>query len=218
MDARHPLAVVTPTLDGDVLAHLALTHAAFTPGQLKRLLPKASVEGVRKVLNRLTKHGVVTATRVGNAAVIYELNREHLAAEAIIDLANQAKTLRQRIEALLADWTEPPVYAAMFGSWARGAADTDSDVDLFLVRPNDAEDENWDLQIDALEHAVARWTGNDARAFVVEEARLSQMRSEPVLMSIRSEGLTLHGEPAWFRSIVKPRRLSKPSRRSDEDE
>ena len=113
MDARHPLAVVTPTLDGDVLHHLALTGAALTPGQLARLLPKASIEGTRKVLNRLAKQGIVLSTRVGDAATTYELNRDHLAADAVIALAQQARTLRERIETFIADWKVLPVYAAL---------------------------------------------------------------------------------------------------------
>ncbi|UJP38885.1 nucleotidyltransferase domain-containing protein [Cellulomonas palmilytica] len=220
MDATHPLAVVTPTLDGDVLTHLALTRAAFTPGQLARLLPPksrgenqdlrpVSVEGVRKVLNRLAHQGIVTATRVGNSAVTYELNREHLAADGVVALANQARTLRTRLEEHLEGWGTPPVYAALFGSWARGAATVDSDVDLFLVRPDDADEDEWADQVDELQHRVSRWTGNDARPFVIDETDLPPMATEPVLASIRTEGLTVHGDPNWLRKRVKPRRLIK---------
>jgi hypothetical protein len=38
VDIGHPLATVTPTVDGDVLAVLAQNEATFTPGQLRRLL------------------------------------------------------------------------------------------------------------------------------------------------------------------------------------
>ncbi|WP_199422498.1 nucleotidyltransferase domain-containing protein [Actinotalea solisilvae] len=209
MDATHPLAVVTPTLDGDVLTHLALTRAAFTPGQLARLLPKASVEGVRKVLNRLAKQGIVTSTRVGHAAVTYELNREHLAAESIVALANQARTLRERLEAHFKTWNEPPIYAALFGSWARGEATADSDVDLFIVRPDEADEDEWDSQVDELQRIVSRWTGNDARPFVIDEADLPERANEPVLRSIRNQGLTMHGEPTWLRKRVPLPRLVK---------
>ncbi|RMI09251.1 nucleotidyltransferase domain-containing protein [Cellulomonas triticagri] len=209
MDATHPLAVITPTLDGDVLNHLALTQAAFTPGQLTRLLPKASVEGVRKVLNRLAKQGIVTATRVGNAAMMYELNREHLGADAVIALANQARTLRDRIATCLTAWEHPPVYAALFGSWSRGAATAESDVDLFLVRPDDADDDTWTGQVDSLQHLVARWTGNDARPFVIDEHDLPERGAEPVLRSIRSEGLTMYGDPRWLHRRIKPHVLTR---------
>lgn len=209
VDAQHPLAVITPTLDGDVLTHLALTEMAFTPGQLSRLLPKGSVEGTRKVLHRLAKQGIVVATRAGDAATTYELNRDHLAADAVVALANQARMLRQRIEKLVASWEEPPVYVALFGSWARGQATVESDVDVLLVQPDDADGAQWDSQLDALQQAVSRWTGNDARPFVIDESDLPHRRTEPVLQSIRSEGVTLYGDAAWFRTQVKPRRLAR---------
>ena len=38
MQLNHPLATITPTLDGDVLTLLAQHEAAFTTGQLHRVL------------------------------------------------------------------------------------------------------------------------------------------------------------------------------------
>lgn len=190
-------------MDGDVLARLALAEEAFTPGQLQRLLPEASVDGVRKVLNRLATQGIVTSTRIGSAAITYALNRDHLAADSIIALANQGSMLRDKIQARLGNWAHPPAYAAVFGSWARGTATTESDVDLFLVRPSRTPDDAWDEQVGHLEEDVSRWTGNDARCLVVDSGRLVEMRHEPVLHSIMREGLTLYGEPATLRRVLK---------------
>jgi len=110
---------------------------------------------------------------------------------------------------LIAGWTEPPVYAALFGSWARSRATADSDVDLFLVRPDEADDTEWEAQLFALQQVVSRWTGNDARPFVIDESDLPERRTEPVLQSIRSEGLTMFGDASWFRKQVSPRTLAK---------
>lgn len=203
MDARHPLAVVTPTLDGDVLARLALAEGSFTPGQLQRLVPDASVDGIRRVLNRLAVQGVVTATRVGSAAITYALNREHLAADSIIALARQGAMLRDKVQARLEGWDYPPSYAAVFGSWARASATTESDVDLLLVRPPDTPDDPWSEQVGRLEDEVSRWTGNDARCFVIDVDRLPEMRDEPVLHSIVREGLTVYGDPAILRRALR---------------
>jgi DNA-binding HxlR family transcriptional regulator len=175
MEVGQPLGVVTPTLDGTVLTRLARADTAFTTGQLHRLIPDVSVEGIRRVLKRLHRQGIVTATSAG-PGVLYALNREHLAAPAIIALAEQPATLRHRLSDLLAGWTHPPVYAAIFGSWARGAATVDSDIDLFLVRgATDLPDEIWEDQVAALEHAVTSWTGNDARTLVLSEGELTRV-------------------------------------------
>lgn len=203
MDVRRPLSVVTPTLDGDVLARLALAEASFTAGQLRRLMPEWSTQGIRNVLNRLARQGIVTAESVTETAVAYRLNRDHLAAAAVIALASLPARLWERLEQRLAVWDHPPVYAAVFGSWARGDASETSDIDIFLVQPSDVPQAEWDAQVDALEAEVTRWTGNDARALVMRQGGLGDATSDPVLAAILSEGRTVFGSDAWFRRAMR---------------
>lgn len=203
MDLERPLSVVTPTLDGDVLARLALVEESFTPGQLQRLLPSASVDGIRRVLNRLARQGVVDAAPAGAVATMYRLNREHVAADAIIQLANLRSSVLAKIESELSSWQAPPTYAAVFGSWARREARSTSDLDLFLVRPHAVPDGLWEAQVGAVEHHITRWTGNDARTLVLLESVVRVHPDDPVLGSIVREGVTVAGHAAWLRSIVK---------------
>ena len=130
---NRPFATVTPTLDGDVLAVLATHHAAFTTGQIHRVLNRFSEEGIRKVLSRLVRQGVVLLERVGQAYA-YRLNTAHLAAEPIVALAKLFNKFLTRLEEQLSGWDHPPAYAAVFGSAVRGTMTAESDVDLFLVR------------------------------------------------------------------------------------
>lgn len=104
MELRRPLATVTPTLDGDVLTVLAQYEVTFTTGQLHRVLDRYSEAGIRKVLVRLSGQGIVLSERVGTAYG-YRLNGDHLAAGAVIELANLQRTLLLRIEERLASWT-----------------------------------------------------------------------------------------------------------------
>ena len=89
MHFRHPLRVVTTSLDGDVLAFLARADKAFSGREIQRGLPAGAgtQEGVRKVLRRLGDQGIVDSEKAGNA-VMFRLNREHLAAPWIEALAN----------------------------------------------------------------------------------------------------------------------------------
>ena len=203
VDLERPLSVVTPTLDGDVLARLALVDESFTPGQLQRLLPMASVDGIRRVLNRLAGQGVVDATPAGAVATMYRLNREHVAADAIIQLANLWSSVLAKIEFHLSSWQEPPSYAAVFGSWARREARSTSDLDLFLVRPDAVPDRLWEAQVGDVEHHVTRWTGNDARTLVLLESVVREHPGDPVLASIVRDGVTVAGEATWLRSVVR---------------
>src|SRR5207248_3118366 len=72
--------------------------------------------------------------------------------------------LIDRLEHLFESWEIAPLHASMFGSVARGDGDTASDIDLFIVCPDDIdpEDAQWREQIDALSEKVLRWTGNHA--------------------------------------------------------
>ncbi|WP_206715152.1 nucleotidyltransferase domain-containing protein [Cellulosimicrobium arenosum] len=194
---------MTPTLDGDVLARLAVVERAFTPGQLQAMIGHASVSGVRKVLNRLADQGIVDARPVSKVAITYSLNRDHVAAEAIISLANARDTLYARMRGLIEQWTVPPTYACVFGSWARGQATIDSDIDVFLARPERAEIDTWDGDVAALEHATTRWTGNDARALVLTESVIHDAPRDPVLVSVATEGRDLYGDSGWLRQIVR---------------
>jgi hypothetical protein len=201
---QHPFAVITPTVDGDVLAVLAGAEAAFTTGDVARVVPARSVEGIRRALTRLVSHGIVDAEQVGRT-VRYRLNREHLAAGAVIAVARQRSILLTRLGERLAAWRPRPVHAALFGSAARGDMRLDSDVDLFLVRPDDAPDDRWEEQVDALSKDVTRWTGNDTRvlAMTESEVRAGAASRDPVLVSVRDEGVALVAPEGWLRGVLR---------------
>jgi hypothetical protein len=204
MELNRPLATVTPTLDGDVLAVLAQQEVTFTTGQLHRVLNRYSEEGIRKVLRRLARQGVVHSERVGNA-YSYRLNREHLAAGPIIELSRLAHTLLQRLEDRLAGWAFPPTYAAVFGSAARGTMTEDSDLDLLLVRADDTPVDIWDEQVGELIADVTRWTGNDTRPLEYTVSELTAARAELVLRDAQKEGLTVAGRRAWLSRHLRER-------------
>ena len=198
MELSRPLSTVTPTLDGDVLAVLARSDVTFTTGQLHRILTRNSEEGIRKVLLRLVKQGVVRSDKVGNAFA-YRLNRDHLAAEHIIGLADLQEKLLKRIENRLESWRPQPVYAAVFGSAARGSMTVDSDLDLLLVRPENADEALWETQVNDLTADITRWTGNDTQPLEYAAAELmARDRDEPVLRAVLDEGLTVAGTRSWL--------------------
>lgn len=199
--------MVTPTLDGDVLAVLATCpEELFTVGQIHRIVARASGEGIRKALARLAAQGVVLQGQVGRTHT-YRFNAEHLAAEPILALSGLTATLLRRLEARLQQWPDPPAYAAVFGSAATGQMRPDSDIDLFLVRPlapgstgTEEDSYSWDEQVQLLARDVTAWTGNDARIveYTVEDLRSAFDSGEPLLGDVARHGLTVAGSRAWF--------------------
>ncbi len=207
MQLNRPFATVTPTLDGDVLAVLALSDNTFTITQIQRILATASGEGIRKVLSRLTTQGVVVQDRVGRTNT-YRLNSEHLAAEPILALARLTATFLQRLQRHLADWKEAPKYAAVFDSAATGRMTLDSGIDVFVIRaaptkrPDDRPDSgHWGQQVADLARSITVWTGNNGRIVEYTEDELDRAiaAGEPLLAEIAAHASTIAGHRSWLK-------------------
>lgn len=210
MRLSHPMQLVTPTVDGDVLVVLARTEQGFTPGEVQRLIGTHSIHGIRKALNRLTEQGIVQAERRGNAT-IYTFNHLHIAAQAISEIANVRQALINRLRDQLAGFTLAPTYAALFGSAARDDMRPDSDLDLFLVRPDDLDDaavDAWERDVHELSQQATAWTGNDTRVLELSEGEVAgglANQDDPVLDSIREDGIHLAGPRSFWRQSVANR-------------
>jgi len=196
VDVSRPYTAVSPSLDGEVLRALAGTTMLQTGRQVAHLTGRSSHSGVLDVLNRLTEHGLVTRVEL-NRAYLYALNREHLAAPAVIALAGLRAELFDRIRDELGTWPISPVHASLFGSTARGDGDTHSDIDLFVVRPATIpeEDPRWREQLDGLADKIRGWTGNRASILEKPETELAQLQAEgrPILAELRSDAIVLSG-------------------------
>lgn len=211
MDLARPLSVITPTVDGDVLAVLARAEASFTGRQVHQIAGRHSERGIRNALHRLSAQGIVLRERVGSADQ-YRLNRAHLAAPHIEALAKLRDELLRRVADELEGWTVPPVFAAIFGSAARGEMHPESDIDLLVVRSNtvDADDPQWRTQLDALASSVTAWTGNDTRIleFGAPEARTGMAAGDGVLLAVRDEGIVVHGPLTYLSDLRRKRAAS----------
>lgn len=200
MNLQRPLEVVTPTLDGDILSFLARADKAFTGREIHRGIGRASQEGVRLALERLVAQGIVLNERAGNA-ILFHLNRQHLASPFIEGLALLRLQLIARLREQIDGWNIQPAAAALFGSAGRGEGDAFSDLDLLVIRPEsiEAEDEAWCAQLSELEERAMAWTGNDAQILEYGEREAMQQRGkEPVLDAAIAEGVQLAGSLRRF--------------------
>jgi predicted nucleotidyltransferase len=181
MDLSRPAASVVPSLDGDVLMVLAGTTRPLTGREVSRLVRRGSWSGVRRVLHRLVSQGLVTAQEA-TPSLLYSLNRDHVAAPVVIALAQLRTEFFERIRDQIGQWRISPASAAIFGSAARGDGSTESDVDVFLVRPDevDEDDSEWRRQVAGLSRAILGWSGNPASVIEVsaaEAGRLSERQA-----------------------------------------
>lgn len=186
MDFSRPFRALTPTLDGPVLRALARVDTPMTRRQLTELVEDASEAGVRKVLGRLAGQGVVIEARIG-AQFTYVANRDHLMWPAVEVVMSARRRLEEAIRERVSRWEIKPISVEIFGSYATGAADAESDIDVMVVRPAVDDDglEHWYQQVDDLRLLVERWTGNSCEMLNVDQPTLEDMldNGEPVLAS-----------------------------------
>jgi predicted nucleotidyltransferase len=133
VDLTDPTRAITPTLDGPVLAALAVAGRPLTVGEVTAQAVRGSEIGIRKCLGRLVDQGIVKAVEMGRNRV-HELNRDHIAASVALALAELKPQLVRRLRDQIATWPVVPNDAWLFGSAARGDGDANSDVDLLFIR------------------------------------------------------------------------------------
>lgn len=195
MDISNPLRTLTNTVEADVLAVLDRTHAPLTGARVASLAERSESQ-VRDVLRRLESHGLVASERYGKTSN-YVLNREHVLAEVVIRAAAAADRVEELIGDLVGRWAIAPHAVVLFGSFARRDGGEDSDVDIFLVRPDTVEDGGpWAEQRYELARRVEAWTGNHAQILEVSAGELADAvrRDVPLIQSLRDDGRCLAGD------------------------
>lgn len=197
VDLTSPLRSIAPGLDSAVLHVLAGTESGLSASQIARLASRGTRVGQLPVLNRLVEHGLVIA-EPANRGFLYRLNREHVLAEPVLMAVRARVTILQRLTKAVATLRPEPVHVSVFGSFARGDAGPDSDLDLLIVTPADvAPDEDWSDQVQALADQVLAWTGNRMEQVTLTVNRLREVvaAEEPVAAAWLDEAVTVHGTP-----------------------
>jgi predicted nucleotidyltransferase len=198
MDLNSPISTVVPSLDGPVLQVLAQADDGLSGRQIHKLAGAGSVAGVRLVLQRLAATGLVHVDDLGNS-LLYRLNRKHLVAPIVEQLANLRSTLIDRLAGEISGWRIPPVHASVYGAIARGDGELNSDVDLLLIRPDqhDFEAVLWEDQVGRLMQTVVDLTGNPAHVFELSQTELSDHMAteDPILNDWMHPSIQLTGVP-----------------------
>lgn len=195
MDLTQPIRSVIPSAQGHVLAILARTDRPLSGRGVAELTDgRLSAKGVNLALRALAAHGLVLVED-HPPAKLYTLNRRHLAAGAIVELAGLRTRLIASLRHGFTTWATPAAGAWLFGSAARGDGTADSDIDLLLVRKDDIdiEDAVWTAQVDELVDDVRAWTGNPCAVIEYSEGEFADlMAAEGQLVDeLRSDALAL---------------------------
>jgi predicted nucleotidyltransferase len=195
MDFARPVEAVVGGAQGRLLAVLVKITAPLT---LRRLASLAGVSPAQasRVMPGLVELGIVDRYEVPPASQ-FVLARDNVAAQLLLTLADARSMALRQIGEAASVISPEPVSVIAFGSFARGEADTDSDIDLAVVRADDVDDddERWADSIDVWRRHVQALTGNDVEiveATASEAARKLSGRSE-LWRNIERDGVVVHG-------------------------
>ena len=199
VDMNSPMRTLLPNASAEVLAVLSGTTEELTGNAIATLADgRVSQTGANKALKRLVAGGVVLARPAGSA-ILYSLNRDHLAAGAVLQLAGLRSSFLRRVNEAVGGWQVAAVSVVLFGSVARGEADLASDIDLLVIRPDGAapDDATWERQLEDLAESVRRWTGNPCEILEYGESALAELvaADDALVQNLRNDGIAVAGTP-----------------------
>ena len=195
MDFVGPISSVIPGVQGRALAVLAETTAELNLRTLARL-SGVSVAQMSRVLPDLVELGLVDRREVPPSS-LFRLNRDHVASGAVLALGSARQAVLGELTSFAAELPVVPRSVIVFGSFARGEADVESDIDVVVVRPRSvaADDDNWEHSVDQLRDRVRTITGNRVEILEVGEDEVAVKLSgrAQVWRDVRREGIVAYG-------------------------
>ncbi len=195
MDFRRPVEAVIPGVQGHILAVLAETTGELNLRTIARLANVSSAQTSR-VLPELVALGLVER-REAPPSALFSLVEENVAARLVRELSRARTTVLDQLGALAGAIEPGPVSIVVFGSFARGDADAESDVDVVLVRPSgvDEDDERWVWAVEAWRTSARRLTGNPVQVLEVDESEVARRLRRPAELwsDVLREGVVVFG-------------------------
>jgi predicted nucleotidyltransferase len=206
MDFVRPLQSVIPGVQGRILAVLAETTGELNLRAIASIADVSEAQASR-VLPGLVAIGLVER-REAPPSALFRLVRDHIAAGPVLALARSRDRMIQQMREIAEGLPVPAVSVIVFGSFARGQADLESDIDTLMIRPSDVSesDEAWSASVQQWIDRVGEVSGNRVEVLETDEddvpARLD--REGGVWQDIERDGLIIHGPPLdSFRSVSR---------------
>ena len=196
MDYVKPVEALIPGVQGRVLTVLARTEAELTMRSVAELAG-VSANQATVVLNRLVRLGIVERRDVGASALV-RLVRDNEAARSVLSLVGLRQGVLARLAGEARKIRPAPACLVVFGSFARGDAHENSDIDVLAVPSSEAQvdDGRWTAALGQWSDRAARIAGNPVNlleATMDELPKLVRREREP-WRTIVEEGVVLVGD------------------------
>ncbi|MGH8994919.1 MAG: nucleotidyltransferase family protein [Acidimicrobiales bacterium] len=206
MDFLRPIEAVIPGAQGKLLAVFAETTADLSVRSAARL-SAVSVAQTSRILPELAALGILERADVPPSTV-YRLVEDNVASRTIRQLARSRDFVLAEFGELAKAMPSPPLSIVVFGSFARGDAGPDSDIDVVMVHRSGVETTSkWSDGVEQWRRAVRRLTGNEVEVMEVDERDIgSLLRSRrPVWQDIAREGIAVFGKTLGELKVHKPK-------------
>lgn len=195
MDFTHPIEAVIPGAQGRILAVLAETTAELNLRTIADL-SGVSVAQASRVMPGLVELGVVER-REAPPSSLFRLVPEHVAAAAVLSLGRSRDTVIEEMGRAASELPVVPLSVIVFGSFARGDADPESDIDVVMVRPAGVDEANdgWGSSVEQWKSELRQLTGNRVEVLEVgsDEIGSRLQGRQAVWRDIDRDGLVVHG-------------------------
>jgi predicted nucleotidyltransferase len=195
VDFRHPVEAVIPGAQGRVLAVLLNAGGELNLRTIARLAD-VSLAQTSRVVPRLVSLGLVERREVPPSS-LFRLVPEHVAARALLELADARRQVLVAMAAAAGEIEPAPVSLIVFGSFARGDDELGSDIDVVIVRPPAADgDEDWVGQVEQWRTTVGRIAGRHVELlYVAADEAAARLASRSALWrDVRRDGRVVFGE------------------------
>lgn len=195
VDFLNPISAVIPGARGRVLEVLTGTTAELSVRAIARLAGVSPAQASR-VLPELVDLGLVERREVPPSSQ-FRLVRTNVASRLLIELSQSRHSALGQIGGAAAALAPPPLSVIVFGSFARGEADADSDLDVVVVRPDQVadDDDEWSASIEGWRQEARAIAGNPVEIVEVDRAEAARkLHSDSTLwLDVVRDGVVIHG-------------------------
>jgi predicted nucleotidyltransferase len=195
VDFKRPVEAVVPGAQGRILAVLVETSAELNLRTIARL-SDVSIAHVSRVLPVLVDLGMVERRDVPPSA-LFRFVPENMASRVVARLADARRTVLGELGETASKLDPAPSSVVVFGSFARGEADRESDIDVVVVRPAavDEEDPAWRAGVDGWTDHAQRLAGNHVELLEVSDVEAARLlrSSKQLWLDIQRDGIVVHG-------------------------
>jgi predicted nucleotidyltransferase len=130
-------------------------------------------------------------------SALFRFVPEHVAARAIVALADARQAVLEELASTARDLVPRPASVIVFGSFARAEAVSGSDVDIVVVRSDDTdeEDASWRSAVAVWTEHVHRVTGNPVELLEVSTAEVSRLlhTRKQLWLDVQRDGVVVFG-------------------------